>query len=841
MATALKLKNDIKKLKAAIGSKATPKSFVPKLKAQLDKAENELASMKKSGRPRKTSTTKGTEKTLTALQKLIQKKKYGVYQGAGVDLKKDAGEGAFATGRRVSKGLKSNQWGEASENKGNVYYEYRPNRLDVKQPKKKQSYPKLEKGGYMADGGLVSKEEFLDDIYDMAGSVLVVEQSKGVQLSTDNRAALTPFIQKYSPFGKSGYGSVSVIDEVDMDGEKYYYMTIGYPKMEKGGYMADDGKTYSTDMKPNFSGNDRYTVKTDKKEETFISVKEFNDYIKKLENEGYKRMADGGETVKYYGKEFKNTFDINDKQFKEAIDSFYDTGSDDNYERVSARLNISKLRRELGEEKSKEVFEYIKSKFAEGGMMAKGGKLEAGVYRVGKPNKVSPVLYEQKIVEIFDNGDIATASDYGRKLSDFKVQSYPIITTEQLEAQYKMEKGGYMAKGGETVPYIIWVSKDGEKRELHGTYKSQRAADMAMRKLWDSSDYNSMGNKPKKMYEKEGLYAKGGYMAVGGEVDVDEIKMKMYRLFEAYLGNFISEEELISALSRVLGKKRWFRYYRDDTGVNDINSVKRHLSERVNKDFEKEQMQIAIDEKGLRVYDFKGNEMMADGGEVGKGFYIREMKEKLNKMFPDSFGFTVGNFSKEGDLFKNSSALIVDTNSPFNGLQDSEIKSNLFFPQYKRDHDIRFRIYQGGENTYFYFLLESENGDQYIGQFGFKDEGDVSADYITRFIAFLMEQYGLPFEVKHSVMAKGGYMEGGGEMHKADYFKDGGKVFSEKELKEILDEALGHFYQGLNQIDLAMRYLEVKGQGGLKTPLSNKLKLDDLRESVEKIDEYISK
>ena len=155
MATALKLKNDIKKLKAAIGSKATPKSFVPKLKAQLDKAENELASLKKSGRPRKTSTTKGTEKTLTALQKLIQKKKYGVYQGAGVDLKKDAGEGAFATGRRVSKGLKSNQWGEASENKGNVYYEYRPNRLDVKQPKKKQSYPKLEKGGYMEIGGIL--------------------------------------------------------------------------------------------------------------------------------------------------------------------------------------------------------------------------------------------------------------------------------------------------------------------------------------------------------------------------------------------------------------------------------------------------------------------------------------------------------------------------------------------------------------------------------------------------------------------------------------------------------------------------------------------------------------
>ena len=147
MATALKLKNDIKKLKSAINSKATPKSFLPKLKAQLEKAENELASLKSGAKPRKTSTTKGTEKTLSALEKLIQKKKYSVYKGAGVDLKKDAGEGALATGRRVSKGLKANQYGSKGDNKGNVYYEYRPNRLDVKQPKKAQKYPKLEKGG----------------------------------------------------------------------------------------------------------------------------------------------------------------------------------------------------------------------------------------------------------------------------------------------------------------------------------------------------------------------------------------------------------------------------------------------------------------------------------------------------------------------------------------------------------------------------------------------------------------------------------------------------------------------------------------------------------------------
>jgi cell division septum initiation protein DivIVA len=83
--------------------------------------------------------------------------------------------------------------------------------------------------------------------------------------------------------------------------------------------------------------------------------------------------------------------------------------------------------------------------------LAKGGdiskKLEVGVYRIGKPTKVVTNLYEQKIVEISKNGDIDTASDYARSLADFKnkrYESYPIITKEQLDYQYKK-----FAKGGE--------------------------------------------------------------------------------------------------------------------------------------------------------------------------------------------------------------------------------------------------------------------------------------------------------------------------------------------------------------------------------------------------------
>lgn len=622
MATALKLKNDIKKLKAAISSKATPKSFVPKLKAQLDKAENELASLKKGGRPRKTSTTKGTATTLSALQKLIQKKKFGVYQGAGVDLKKDAGEGALATGRRVSKGLKSNQWGDASDNKGNVYYEYRANRLDVKQPKKKQTYPKLAKGGYMESGGEIENYSDLED-FSMGYS-----HKKNKVVSIDNKRYVISQI-----IGKSDGNEIKLLgidDDNRNDGIKvlidYSGGVLKSEKYASGGYMAEGG-----DIKNQYDG---MSPKEVWESWTFEQKKHFL-----LDHKDHRYSPVGLDK-------------------KERIEVAQEYSWND----LPANIKLS-------------VSDHV-----EDGQYAKGGKLESGVYRIGKPIKVSDNLYEQKIVEIFDNGDIATASDYGRKMSDFRGNTYPIISHEELEAQYKMAKGGYMAKGGETVPYIIWVSKDGEEREFYGDYKSQRAAEMAMNKLWEKGEYNSMGNKPKSSYEKNGLYAKGGYMAKGGDV---------------------------------------VKYY----GVE----------------------------------------------------------------FTNTFGISNDDFKKAIDSF-------YDTGSDVN---------------YER---VAARL----------------NISQLTKQLGEEKSKEVFGYIKSKF-----EEKG--------VYAKGGYMAGGGEMHKADQFKDGGQVYSEEKLKTILEESLNHFYRGLNLLEQAMGYLEMKKQDGLRRALIKASKLEDLKDAFQNIDEYLSK
>jgi len=126
------IQKKIETLKKGLNNKFITAAQKEKIKAQVEKLQTQA----KASAPKKASKPAAT--SLTRLQKMVNKKKYGIYKGAGVDLQKDSDRPAKAIGKRTSKS-------------GKTYYEYRANRIDVKQPPKR--YPKLEKGGYMADGG----------------------------------------------------------------------------------------------------------------------------------------------------------------------------------------------------------------------------------------------------------------------------------------------------------------------------------------------------------------------------------------------------------------------------------------------------------------------------------------------------------------------------------------------------------------------------------------------------------------------------------------------------------------------------------------------------------------
>jgi hypothetical protein len=216
MATALQIRNDIKKVKTSLKNKRLSAVIKKKLESSLKKLEGDLASLK-SGKA-----SKGVTKTkvLTNLQKLKARVKktpsLARYKNSGVDLEKDADIPALPMGRRVSQGIKGNQYADKKSAKGNVYYEYHVNRLDIKQPPKR--YPKLE------DGGETSSKRF-NTQYNVGKSKYVINYNDGTKTHKDG-----------SPF----FDLATFKNMKDFIAYKNKLKSEGYKEYKDGGMMADE-------------------------------------------------------------------------------------------------------------------------------------------------------------------------------------------------------------------------------------------------------------------------------------------------------------------------------------------------------------------------------------------------------------------------------------------------------------------------------------------------------------------------------------------------------------------------------------------------------------------------
>lgn len=217
--------------------------------------------------------------------------------------------------------------------------------------------------------------------------------------------------------------------------------------------------------------------------------------------------------------------------FKEVAYDFVDKSSYTKYSLgdVEDYNHIKELNRNLGLMESISVIEVyengqLKSSqqeliYKKNNLMAKGGELKAGVYRIGKPKKISANLYEQKIAEIFDDGEIAFASDYGRKMADFVNQKYPIISQEELDEQHKMAKGGYTTDKN----YVAISEKDGYWYIISRPSTKENAQeiiDLVGVPIGEMGKVVTLqeAKEHKKVIGREYL-AKGGYMEDGGETE----------------------------------------------------------------------------------------------------------------------------------------------------------------------------------------------------------------------------------------------------------------------------------------------------------------------------------
>jgi len=184
----------------------------------------------------------------------------------------------------------------------------------------------------------------------------------------------------------------------------------------------------------------------------------------------------------------------------------------------------------------------------------------------------------------------------------------------------RLKDGGYMAKGGEIADIDKMKKSLIAKAKSKGLYED--FGQKEVRQLEDKYGYTRAIQNFDNWAMNFDLsqMANGGYMAKGGIVDVEDIKNKMYNLFNAWLGNYISDEELVNSIKRKLGTK-YFRFFKGDTIANDWQGVQNSLKSKNNRDFLKENMEISLEEKSLEIYNSK-NEKLEYGGYMANGGYV---------------------------------------------------------------------------------------------------------------------------------------------------------------------------------------------------------------------------
>ena len=380
MASLLKLKTDIKKLKAAISSKATSGAIKTKLRGKLTTLENELDKLQPNKRKPKTTGPKSE----SALVKLAKKRRTN--QGLSTsksDIERDAIRPAKPAGKRIS----------AS---GNVYYEYRDNRVDNRQPPKK--YRKLADGGKMADGGMVvlnteeDKEDYANDLKDFILEKYIGKSVLGFKLTDEAYDGETPWTWKLKkkkidvfaePFNESIEEGITIAayeneDEpigmqesvefeltgnFDKDADKY--LELVKPYLQKyasgnyahGGQMAKGGKTKDQEVVRGY-----------------------------FEDEAYE-YADGGlvvksdedlrEIAKYMAKAVKKRWDLKDLVYYFEQENNYDY----KYRvKIWDEMNVWEMKKT--EENIYKVLKAIVEANEQGGVMADGGSVAKGNYEM---------------------------------------------------------------------------------------------------------------------------------------------------------------------------------------------------------------------------------------------------------------------------------------------------------------------------------------------------------------------------------------------------------------------------------------------------------------------------
>jgi hypothetical protein len=505
------------------------------------------------------------------LKAIIKKKKYGAYRAQGVDLKKDADRPALPTGKRISKN-------------GNTYYEYRANRIDVKQPPKR--YPKLADGGFVSKGQMVWNK---------------ISNSEKMEFLKEN---FTPEITPRSQEGLVGKSYKFLPRNVKIKFEAKYANVEEYAKGGKTKKVTTPEEYY------------------EKKERAFQNA------LKNLDSFDFEMFSEEGNDAvrKEVQKAFDKIDDLEKKPSKDwalrlkrqiisnVEDDFQEVDDTEPGTNISVLLDY-KLKQK-GYDFGDDYWDYLYYKYAKGGYMAKGGELKEDDFVW---NEVGKKLVVDKVTdtEYFLKGFMQTSTS---PFSKNKVDTY--IKLGKWSLKPKMADGG--------VIYLESVGTYFRPSDLATSSEESFSNEGEIVDLADIDNeewFNALSEKDRATIEK--YKAKGGYMADGGELHRSQEEKFKYGGYMAGGGSVFSEKELKEVLSNAV-----YHFYK---GLNEVEAAMSYLDRKgqgglktaLSKKFKLEDLKESIEkmDKYTSIEKEKGG-YMAEGG-MSQGYDDRE-DEKLS-------------------------------------------------------------------------------------------------------------------------------------------------------------------------------------------------------------------
>ena len=478
MASVLSLKTDIKKLKAAIASKATSGAIKTKLRGKLTNLENQLDKLQPNKRKPKTTGPKNE----SALVRVAKKRRTN--QGLSTskeDIERDAIRPAKKAGKRISAN-------------GNRYYEYRDNRIDNRQPPRK--YRKLADGGMMAKGGETGAAEIKIELED---SIISIYHGEG---------------------GKKLYEFEAKEGDWNKIWELFY--KLGGKKMAQGGQIKPERGAASIIVALEegeifiYHGEDAYELYRFKAKKG-----DWNKIWDLLYKLGGNKMAHGGHTQGYDDKKDES---LGMTRGKLSLKDFVGNRKQKEHSRRDdARFEERGMMAKGGD------LSLVKKKYEEN---EDENAHSENVVLLAKHFGTKADLAKAKEILALHEKEGYLSSENGKKRTELHYKLIDKARSEMGKQGIKFEKGGYMAKGGKLDKYYL-IDAIGKDGKLHDVAKfiDKTEAYTSANHLQETSQ--KRGNKVYSVGEKEGKFKDGGYMAKGGKTKEKEV-VRGYFEDEAY-------------------------------------------------------------------------------------------------------------------------------------------------------------------------------------------------------------------------------------------------------------------------------------------------------------------